>query len=236
MCHSPTLRPSETSENVDLGYFMVDQCLNDNNVDCKGQPSATLGSLDPVYNQALDLNFYNPTCAECNGAMEYTNWNLNVICKGFTTMNDRLFLNVLNGREANCYIEFTPPKQMIEMNHICSDTLISRCNATGRWNTYNRKLEKACSRWFAPVIHSRRRFLQYANIYCKQCNEVFVPNEQDDVCTPPGFQKTPGGVFNMLIDYRKVSALMDERFDGTGKPSEDGRCGKGMAKHISKVN
>ena len=92
------------------------------------------------------------------------------------------------------------------------------------------------TRWFAPMTHRRRGFLQYANIYCKQCNEVFVPNEQDDICSLPRFQKAPtGGVFDMLIDYRKVSALMDEQFHGTGKPSEDGRCGKGMAKHISKV-
>ena len=233
MCHSPLLKKSEMNQTAGDGYFMVDECLNGSEIDCKTEKAAAWGPLYPVYDSILKLNFYNPQCAECSGAKDFKNWGLNVVCQG-PNVNDKYFLNVLRGKMTEeCYIEFTPPKKMTEMNHLCSSRLISRCNATGRWKTYNSRLEEACSRWYSPVVSKWWGFLEYANVYCQQCNE-HISMDPEDLCSPVTIEKsTIGESFALAIDYRRVAELADKRFANIDKPNRHGGCREGTVKHIS---
>ena len=119
--------------------------------------------------------------------MDYTTWDVNVICQRFD-MNDGFFLNMLRGQSSEgCYIEFTPPKRMIKMNHICSSKLISHCNATGQWKTHIPEMEEACARWYSPVVNMFG-VLQFANIYCQLCNGITT--DPEDMCAAAQPTKT----------------------------------------------
>ena len=236
MCYSPKLKQSGSPQTAESGYFMVDTCLDESEIDCKAENSAAWGSFYPVYHPDLELIFYNPKCAECSGAKDYTSWGLNVVCQG-TNINDAYFLDVLRGKlSEKCFIKFMPPKRMIEMNHICFSGLISRCNATGLWETYNPVLEEACTRFYSPVVNNLFGMVRYSNIYCQQCNGG-LPTNPEDLCTPPKLEKTTIGVsLALTIDYRQISSLVDKRIANVLKPNTDGGCREGTVKHISIEN
>ena len=233
MCHSPFLKHSEINQTARDGYFMVDRCLDGSEIDCKAEKAAAWGAFYPVYDPVLKLNFYNPRCAECSGANDYANWGINVACQGLR-VNDGYFLNVLRGKMTkDCIIEFTPPKKMIGMNHLCSTYLISRCNVTGWWKIYNSDLEEACSRWYSPVVSKWRGYLKYANTYCQQCNE-YTATDPEDLCTPAKMERSTFGNSLMLtIDYTRVASLIDKRSAEIDKPNSNGVCGQGTVEHIS---
>ena len=234
-CHSPILKQSEINTKDRGGYFMVDKCLDGSNIYCKAQKAAEWGSLYPVHDSDLKLIFYNSHCAECSGANNYVNWGLKVACQG-ETMNDGDFINALRGKlTGDCFIEFTPPKRMVRMNHLCSRTLISHCNETGRWENYDQALVEACARWYSPVVSKMMGFLKYANIYCEQCNEPYK-SDPEDLCAPailtPG-KSSIGKSVTLTIDYRRVSALVNKRSADIEKPNKEGGCRRETVKHIS---
>ena len=222
---------------------MIDTCLNDSRLtDCSGEKVAPWGTLYPVYDRASDLNFYNHLCAECNGAYNYLFWDLNL--EAFTY--ERSLTTCLNamseGRHSDCRIGFTPPKEMNEIDHVCSLGLVSSCNVTGRWLQYDADLEQACASMFSPVLN-KAGLPEFANVYCALCNGVSVP---DDVCfgttntsdvlppLPPielGSQKA----LSMLLEYETVSSVINSPpISGTTVPN-NGKCGKLMVKHPTKV-
>ena len=208
---------------------MVDECLGGSLQDCKAAAADPWGSFYPVYDRDLELNFYNQKCAECNGATNLTNWDLTVICHRSI---DAYFLDVLRGKlSQDCYIKFTPPNEMIEMNHICNSGTTGHCNATGRWKVHNSTLEQACSRFYSPVVGGLMGRLKYTNIFCQQCNED-LKMSSEDLCTPPTIQKTTGPPsFTLAIDYRQILPLVDKRLVVV-KPDKHGQCPKGTVKPI----
>ena len=123
MCHSPVLKQSESNE--DFGYFMVDKCLNEPDRDCTEMNAGLWGSLYPVYDPVLNMNFYNPQCAECSGVKDYTRWGISIVCGRFD-VNNEYILNALRGQVSEEYkLKFTPPKAMDILKHVCSNKLIN---------------------------------------------------------------------------------------------------------------
>ena len=231
MCHYPIVQRLNSNE---LGYFMIDNCLDGSDKDCTVITAAPWGSLYPVYDPALNMNFYNPQCAECNGVKDYSRWDINLVCSK-PDVNNEYYRSALRGQVSEeCKIKFTPPRTMAIPRHVCSGELINRCNVTGFWKAHNAELEEACTRWYSPVV-SRRGYLKYANIYCKLCNGGdYDPEEHCVAVRPEKITSLSSHAF--IIDYRRVSALVDKRMDNSVKSAGNGGCGKDMVKHISKVS
>ena len=68
----------------------------------------------------LDMNFYNPQCAECSGGKDFTNWEINLVCT-VRDLNNGYLLSAMRGELNNdCEMKFTPPKSMDIPKHVCS--------------------------------------------------------------------------------------------------------------------
>ena len=235
-CHAASVEMNHAQQLNTAQFFMVDTCLNSGNLtDCKAVDTYPWGSLYPVYDPSSELIFFNEYCAECSGINAYARWEMTINCETNGFSND-LFLRALIGNE--CRIEFFPPRkvEIIELEKfICSNTLISSCNVSGLWATYDAKLEEACSRYYAPVANFQG-YLRYANIYCELCNE----KEVAPICDSPLENIYMGrtsiaGSLTALIDYKMIMKIMDKPKLGDAIPIAETKCGKQMVKHPSKV-
>ena len=237
MCHSPVVKQMNANEtnDFDLGYFMVDKCLDGTNKDCTELGTAPWGPLYPVYDPVSEMIFYNPQCAECSGVTVFTNWEINLVCRGFD-MNNGLIRRALQGQlNQACELRFTPPRTMDKFKHLCSDTLIDRCNVTGSWKVYNAKLEEACARWYSPMV-VRTGYLKFANVCCQRCNGHEFDPEEECAVNIPERGPVQGMAYTLSIDFRRVSAVVDENANGMIEPTSNDGCAIGMVKHISKVS
>ena len=252
MCHTPIVEHmDETNKDFgnfmlddktsSLGFFMVDKCLHGFTFsDCSEEKVAPWGTLYPVYDPVSDINFYNHRCAECNGAYNYVYWDLELEAltyeRSLTTC-----LNAISGkRPSDCKIGFTPPKEMNKMSHICSHDLISTCNVTGRWEQYDANLEHACSAMFSPVL-GRTGWPEYANVYCAQCNGVRPPPydlciDQTTAPVDPPLIAISQFSLSMIMEYDTVASVLSSLSVPAVTGSTNGKCGKRMAKHPTRVS
>ena len=236
MCHYPFVQPEYLDDQDDLGnmYFIVDKCLDGSNIDCTVMEAASWGSLYPVYDPVSQTNFYNPQCAKCNGVDEFTEWGITLIFyrDGVTNENIR---RALRGEASDeCTVKFTPPRTMNILSSVCSDKLIGRCNVTGSWKDYDAELEEACLRWHSPVLQ-RSGYIVFENVYCKLCNDG--DHEPEELCAEinQGRLNKPMS-HTFTIDYRQVATFVDKHVEKRMKSTENGGCGKGMVKHVTKVS
>ena len=233
MCHSPSLSDSIANEPVGLGYFMVDKCLDGSERNCKAMTVAPWGSLYPVYDPEKDRIYLNANCAECNGVKIYTHWEIDVGCYRKEISNGH-FLSALRGEKSNfCKTRFFPPKVMGSENHVCSETMISRCNITGKWKVHNAEIEQACALWYAPVVDRFGR-INYANIYCLLCNgKEYNP---DNLCSEVNPVKlTDPYAITFTINYRRAMDLVDKDASYNVESIRNGDCASDMVKHPTKV-
>ena len=231
MCHWAVVQKKERSYGNPYEYFIVDKCLNSwNSTDCKAIELEPWGSFSPVYDATSDLIFYNKHCAECSGVETHMPWDLNIICRAPYFSNE-LLLDALEGKQ--CELSFIPPPQVELKKHICSTSIINRCNVSGLWSTYDAWLEEACLRWYSPVPDINGR-LQFSNIYCQQCNgDVMLNFPCNFVIRSRG---PHGGSYHaLLIDYRKIGTLRRGLSQETKQHVLGGQCGKDMVKHPFKV-
>ena len=233
MCHLPYVE-----QGVDLhkqqGYFMVSRCLNDSSSEtCMSAEAAPWGSLYPVYDPSTDLSYYNAYCAECNGAQSYTYWDLNLEPSSPDWSLTHCIRHLSGIKHKDCAIGFTPPKEMDLMNHVCSHDLVSSCNVTGLWIVYDAELEKACHRWFSPVLDIYGR-LHFANIYCGLCNGDTYALE--NACSGLINDRTGfGSPLSMTLDYRQVRNVITYPLTTRAEGSRNGKCDRFMVKHPTKV-
>ena len=236
MCHSPVVKQMNANEtnDLDLGYFMVDKCL-ETKKECTELGAASWGPLYPVYDPVSEMIFYNSQCAECSGVTVFTNWEINLVCR-VIDINNVLVRRALQGQlNQLCELRFTPPRTMDKFKHLCSDTIIDRCNVTGKWKVYNAQLEEACARWYSPMVE-RSGYLEFANVYCQLCNGYDFDPEEECVVNIPERGSGELAAYTLSIDYRRVSAVVDENTNSMIKQTSNDGCGIGMVKHISKVS
>ena len=236
MCHYPFVQRENLNDQDDLGnmYLIVDKCLDGSNRDCTAMEAAAWGSLFPVYDPISQTNFYNPKCAKCNGVEEFTEWGITLIFYRDDVTNGNIRRALRGETSDECTVKFTPPKTMDFLSTVCSDKLVDRCNVTGSWKDYDAELEEACLRWHAPVLRSSG-YMVYANVYCKLCNGG--DHEPEELCAEINqgrFNKPRSHSFT--IDYRQVASFVDEHVEKRMKSNENGRCGKGMVRHVIKVS
>lgn len=240
MCHTTTVEFDQSDDEKQTEFFMIDKCLNTPNfTDCKGVDTYPWGPLYPVYDPSSDIIFFNEQCAECNGINRYTHWDLTINC-GTNELNSGMVVGGLNGKR--CKLVFYPPrKTKLETikKHICSNNLISSCNATGLWSTYDAKLEEACSQYYAPVA-TARGYLTYANIYCQLCNLPETSDMAEKLCksiTGNVYSRTLGEFDSLttLISFKMISNILDRYKGADIRNIAEGKCGKHMVKHPTKV-
>ena len=236
MCHYPFVQRNDLDDQADLGnmYFIVDKCLDGSNRDGKAMEAASWGSLFPVYDPVSQTNFYNPKCAKCNGVEEFTEWGIALIVNRDNVINENIRRALQGETSDECMVKFTPPRTIDFLSTVCSDKLVDRCNITGSWKDYDAELEEACLRWHSPVLE-RTGYIVYENVYCKLCNggdlepeELCVKIKRDRIVAPTSTTFT--------IDYRQVASIVDKYVEKRMKSTENGGCGKGMVKHVTKVS
>ena len=234
-CYKPqTGKEAVTNEGIQ--YILVDKCLNSSfGTDCKSVSTEPWGSLYPVYDDVSDTFFYNQNCAECNGAEDYTHWDVTVQCRhdGSFLANDAI-IGALLGKK--CAVGFMPPSVQELDKHICNTDIIKQCNETGLWQNYDADLELACSRWYSPYLDEKTKEL-FSNIFCFFCNGFEHTNQVVAVCSEKEPTRLPSfyPTLTTIIDYEKISHVIK-------KPKEavsqlwDGNCRRHMVKHPLKVN
>ena len=228
MCHLPYIAGEGGTIPKILSYFMVDTCLTDS---CMITDAAPWGSLYPVYDQSTDVNYINANCAECNGAHSYTYWDLRLESRKVDwSLTHCLSLLTSGDNHGSCAIGFTPPKEMDILRHACTQNeIISSCNVTGLWTVYDIELDKACQRWFSPILDMLGRIVD-ANIYCALCN-----GGSARLCSELAPDRNLAGPLYMVLDYRQVRNAIAQPVTIRTEGLKNERCGSFMVKHPTKV-
>ena len=229
MCHLP--RKGRTIV-FQLRYFMVDTCLNNSTTDsCTRFDASPWGSLYPVYDPSTGVNYINANCAECNNAHSYIYWDLRLeSIEVRWSLTHCLSLLTSGDNHGSCAISFTPPKEMDILRHACPhDNTISSCNVTGVWAVYDIELDKACQRWFSPILDMIGR-ITFANIYCALCNGY-----SSRLCSELAPDRTLAGPLYMVLDYRQVKNAIAQPVTTRIEGLKNERCGSFMVRHPTKV-
>ena len=124
---------------------------------------ASLDSVVPVTDYIT--HYRNIFCARCNGLSDAfaLRWDLKLHCMDYFKINGN---NVLQRIVANrCNIFFKRPNSARRPREcIPQSYLISRCNETGLWPSYNKTIDLACGA-YNGVYNAT-----YKNIFCFLCN------------------------------------------------------------------
>ena len=228
MCHLPYITGEGGTIPKLIRYFMMDTCLTDS---CTITDAAPWGSLYPVYDPSTDVNYINANCAECNGAHSYAYWDLRLESREEDwSLTHCLSLLASGDNHGSCAIGFTPPIEMDILRHACTQNdIISSCNVTGFWTVYDIELDKACQRWFSPILDMMGRIV-YTNIYCALCNGFSAR-----LCSELAPDKTLVGPLSMVLDYRQVKNAIAQPVTTRTEGLKNERCGEFMVKHPKKV-
>ena len=153
---------------------MVTQCpADDTNVEDRDRQlcehpgfDGNLESLQPVSDLSESTHFMNKYCAFCNGRFDispHKEWELEIYCNDFISLADANLLNTIEDKR--CNILYKPPSSAIlQVCDRSTQYTISTCNATGKWNAYDKFIEMACNSFADPFNQT------YKNYFCMLCN------------------------------------------------------------------
>lgn len=198
-------RPKQTCEPLTFqtnrtqgykGVWMFSACPNVANVSdiyfLKCEKSYSFNTTD-IYVPVFDGHFVykNRYCAMCSGVQEtdvryfeiYINCNTGVIIP--------LFLNSTYSdfQDPNCNIIYSVPVTindtlwgtMSMKDHVCytNTDIISVCNATGNWLTFDPLIEAACDSY--TTVFESYTSVKYKNVFCYLCNSN-LSSKHDILC------------------------------------------------------
>ena len=176
-------------------YKIVKQCppwvLN-----AKHMVNASFDSFSPVFSLKTKVTYYNHYFAFCNeeDSDRLHDWTRMAACPEFKvsetyqrTLNDLLF--------GKCDLFFSPPAGFDLSDQKCYIVDISTCNATGKWDTYDRHIETACNKLNFPFMSDSHPPVVYANVFCYLCN---YPK---GLTVPPLCGATGTGLQWDIVDY-----------------------------------
>ena len=187
-------------------YFeMVDYCPENTSKELQNKcsvhrkPSERM-LIPPVSNRGIPLLFWNKYCAECHNVSDVDPLSLNFTCKVPTDFN---YLStyeqiIEKAEDSRCNISFEESNNLTTCNSEVSQ-MISSCNVTGTWMTYDISIETACNSAFVSVFMS-----VFKNVFCYMCNapnSLALSNSLIDTC--PNYDLT---LKNLCNQYPKVQA------------------------------
>ena len=187
-------------------YFeMVDYCPENTSKELQNKcsvhrkPSERM-LIPPVSNRGIPLLFWNKYCAECHNVSDVDPLSLNFTCNVPTDFN---YLStyeqiIEKAEDSRCNISFEESNNLTTCNSEVSQ-LISSCNVTGTWMTYDISIETACNSAFESVFMS-----VFKNVFCYMCNApnpLALSNSLIDTC--PNYDLP---LKNLCNQYPKVQA------------------------------
>ena len=114
------------------------------------------------------FHYRNRYCAYCNGVsyLALESWKLNVFCSEQVSVTDKSLLTTIRKKMCNIFYKtpsyYRAPKCTVST--ALMSVLVSRCNETGRWPTFDSITDLACSSFTDPFN------LTYKNYFCYVCN------------------------------------------------------------------
>ncbi|KAK3608627.1 hypothetical protein CHS0354_042624 [Potamilus streckersoni] len=167
-CHHPQMKPYGSSPVNSDSSWMVTKCPTDySNLttisNCEDvQRLLSLEDYIPVTDAKLGFSYRNKYCAQCNNVnkVDWLYWIPIVKCDDvFKQTSWSIVDDIWNS--PLCNLVFNNPSG--RTTEYCN-TVISECNITGMWRTYDTVVESACHA-FTAVFNST-----YRNLFCFLCN------------------------------------------------------------------
>lgn len=164
-----------------------------------------INSIDDMVPVSVGLNLYrNKHCAECNNALSgFVQWNVSLTSSNLENTvaitNEEQFLQVFfqdNGQDIN----FVSPNT--RQTHRSCLTVISSCNVTGNWVTYESELEGKCALYSNSVRTKEQEPIRYKNIFCAQCNGEY---DQPTLCLKQGQTMSNPYPFSGLLAFSPLN-------------------------------
>ncbi|KAL5009139.1 hypothetical protein ScPMuIL_014720 [Solemya velum] len=157
-----------------VAFYMINKCPAEYKIGqmmerCEieyGNLRPDITNILPVTSLRTNLTYRNAFCAICNNEFvaDFLYWETELICNNvnniFSGSRDLLMDNIYS---KDCNIKFHP--SVMETAILCDPDIISECNKTGQWRTYDRFMDMACHT-FQSVFNKK-----YNNVYCYLCNE-----------------------------------------------------------------
>ena len=168
-CTSNSYKSIKTSH-----YYMVTSCprsavSNGNTNGCMLNSTSSAVAAIPVTDKNTNITYRNKFCAECNGVSTYIFWKMYVECYDysiFVTAKDlqEIYQKAVENRKCDIFFE---PEETAGIRKCSphSESLIDKCNVTGRWLYQDEKVETACNSLVYPVKRGK-----YKNVFCYVCN------------------------------------------------------------------
>ncbi|KAL5007319.1 hypothetical protein ScPMuIL_016125 [Solemya velum] len=164
-------------------YQMVVDCPSPN-IDLREKCSAQDDSNRNVYNTPVTsqngMTYRNRYCALCHNSSDFVAWQMSIQC---TDEGDISEFNYVTSMQetvnladyAGCELQYSSSAPKTE----CVDTesIIDRCNTTGKWTNYDGDIEWACQKY----PHAQQ-FRFFRNIFCYICNPTVVAADSISAC------------------------------------------------------
>ena len=188
-CVSTDIYP--TSKHSPVGNYMVVNShtkaaiLSDVEKRCSDLDELTQTNLfdeqfRPVISTQSKLTYRNKFCAYSYGDMDLIPFKLQLLCNSPLNINSFSSLQeLLNAFKSNaCNVSYAPPDEMQLEVQNCSlfSRMISRCNETGLWRSYNYQIDWACDN-FNSFVYKR----YYKNVFCYICNPSLVSTRERNI-------------------------------------------------------
>jgi hypothetical protein len=159
--HPPALMFRECSRFSKADLVSVDKCEQSNKYN-------DIETKIPVTDNTTMFIYKNRFCAICNNITENSlhYWDVTLECsRGL--LKPRTFASIVTEvlESESCNLNYYRPTSlgMTGPMYQCRD-VISKCNVTGHWNTYDSFIEAAC------LAYSTIYNFKYRNVFCYLCN------------------------------------------------------------------
>lgn len=172
-CDYPQLRPYRLGIiNAESPVRMITQCKYNATYSiqnmCENADNYTeFYTKVPVADRTTNVTYRNKYCALCNGIAEdvLVFWTVRIDCdkEGFDGNDINTIVEDVYSTATCNLIYDVPPDSGLNVPR-CTKILISTCNETGLWQTYDAEIEAACHA-YTTIYRS-----DYKNVFCYMCN------------------------------------------------------------------
>lgn len=213
---------SRKMKDFKLWFHVVTDCPNmlsaHENPRCE-EPKE-LQDLIVVSNPANGRVYKNKHCARCNNVENYVSWMLLVQCPEIASFSFETFEERDKYVAEYCSVLPLPPNRRAGDLSRCSldENIIAECNSTGKWNYFEKEIEKAClhDRVGQNVVFTEDHFLgaqTYANVYCYLCNNP-RGKVKEDICIARNYSENLKNyfiTFTALLDIPEENTQLKNR-------------------------
>ena len=165
-CLPAAYLPNNFSKPIEiLSFYNRVSCpktFNDTNIKakCEEDIHKAISYIRPVSSRDGKVVYKNKYCSYCHGERNVYSWTINVhkasppncytILRHETLNIDTIATKILS----NCILHFVPPKSIDLFKVLCFEetTVIKECNATGKWDVFDSKINNLCVNHTGIVI------------------------------------------------------------------------------------